>query len=177
VWLLREPKCRFLQEHTAHFVFLRSVRRLLVTANVFPSSPILVTLMMGAVSSFETSVLTRATRRNIPKDSILQGRRWFVITEEDCVIVKFMQTFIHVNIFVHTMYTHAGIHHTFKRTYITRVYASIHTYMHTYTYIHIFIEAFMRLVQFFEELSHSALHYFMTAVLKIIAISIKLTRN
>jgi hypothetical protein len=31
------------------FVFLRSVRRLLVTANV-PSSPILVTLMMGTLN-------------------------------------------------------------------------------------------------------------------------------
>jgi hypothetical protein len=36
-----------------HFVFLRSVCRLLVTANV-PSSPILVTLMMEALSSSET---------------------------------------------------------------------------------------------------------------------------
>jgi hypothetical protein len=36
-----------------------------------PSSPILVTLKKGALSSSETSVLTRSTRRNILKDTIL----------------------------------------------------------------------------------------------------------
>jgi hypothetical protein len=51
---------------TSNLVFLRSVRRLLVTASVVHSSPILVTLMKEALSSSETSDRTRATRRNIP---------------------------------------------------------------------------------------------------------------
>jgi hypothetical protein len=41
-------------------VFLRSVRRLLVTASVVPSSSILVALMKEALCSSETLVLTKS---------------------------------------------------------------------------------------------------------------------
>jgi multisubunit Na+/H+ antiporter MnhC subunit len=44
---------------TSYIVFFRSVLRLLVTAKVAASSPILFILMMKAIRSSDTSILTR----------------------------------------------------------------------------------------------------------------------
>jgi hypothetical protein len=51
------------------------VLRLLITANVVPSSLILSSLMMEAMRCSETPVHTRATPRNIPEDGIFHSYR------------------------------------------------------------------------------------------------------
>jgi hypothetical protein len=58
------PECRLLGCFAECLLFL-----------LVSSSPISVTTMMEGQNSFETSVLTGATRRNIPEDTILHSHR------------------------------------------------------------------------------------------------------
>jgi hypothetical protein len=72
-----------------HIVLLLSVRRLLGTANVGPSSPILVTVVIETLRSPETSVLTRSTRRNIREDGIFVGVNIHNSVQQDVMHVSF----------------------------------------------------------------------------------------
>jgi hypothetical protein len=54
---------------------LRNTEYFIFFANVVPVSPILVTLMMEALSSSETPAFTGATRRKLPEDDIIHSHR------------------------------------------------------------------------------------------------------
>jgi hypothetical protein len=61
-------------ERNAYIVCLHGLLRMLVTGTI-PSSPILFALKTEAKHSSETSVLIRATRRNILEDAVLHSYR------------------------------------------------------------------------------------------------------
>jgi hypothetical protein len=59
------------------------VLQLLDSAYIVLISPIPFTVMMGTIRSPEMTVLTKATRRYIPEDDILQRVIYFEIAEKD----------------------------------------------------------------------------------------------
>jgi hypothetical protein len=62
---------------------LSSVLQSLVTANVIPCSLILFALIMEAIISSETSVITRVTGPHVPEDGVLHSHSCENLRSED----------------------------------------------------------------------------------------------
>jgi hypothetical protein len=80
------------EELRASFIRVTRISELatmLVTASVVASSPILVTLMKEALSSFKRSALARATQHNIQEDAILLTS-CLSITEVTTLLIGYM---------------------------------------------------------------------------------------
>jgi hypothetical protein len=78
------------------------LRRLLVTASLIPSSPILVNLMMEAIGSSEMSVITRATRRISSEDGIVHKTTTSSIWFRNCawLCIRRNTPFCYCNFFI-----------------------------------------------------------------------------